>query len=181
MISIVLGKLAIRCRDGPRLERIFIVNYLPKIYSSFSTGSVPQLSCCEICLKYYPQDSVQYKANIEKILRQQIDSLDVDVSYLVGKCFHLMQCVRDKNGSKSLKEQWSNHVELLFSNIHVILNRLYGKYTDNFHLPIEDSTESSTRSFLLAEDKLEHDSIEKFAQLYIQLRNLVIYLMVTIR
>lgn len=113
------------------------------------------------------------------MLGQHIDSSNEDVSYLVGKCFHLLQYVRDKTGKNS-KEQWSNYVQQLLDNMHIVLNRLYSKHADSCN-PATGQDTCPESLMLLSEDKLSDDLIEKFAQLYIQFRNLVIYLMVAIR
>lgn len=139
---------------------------------------VAALRCCEICLKLFPHDTYPYKGKIEQFLKKQICCLNNDTSIYVGKCFHLLQTVRDKIG-KNQKEQWSIYMQELLHSVHILLNQLYSKYSNNVTYTTKGS--ESGYNMILSDDKLSKDLIEKYGQLYLQFRNIVNYLIIAIR
>lgn len=161
------------------MERIFIVNYLPKIYALLNEVPSSQLQsairCCEICLKHFRQDSGPFKADLEQFFREHITCTNEDTGIYIGKCLHLLQSVRNKN-DRNQSEQWGDYLQQLLNSIHCIFDNLYSKYSNHFKC-----TDNLKPLLTVPDASLSSELTEKYAQLYIQYRNLINYLIIAIR
>uniref|UniRef100_A0A1A9ZYM6 Pre-rRNA-processing protein RIX1 N-terminal domain-containing protein n=1 Tax=Glossina pallidipes TaxID=7398 RepID=A0A1A9ZYM6_GLOPL len=176
----LLTKFAMRCHENCDLSKMFINNYLYKVYECLSNvleiGIESALRCIETCLRLYAAPSASFQGVIDRFLKKFIDSTDHNIIVYCGKCMHMLQQIRG-GGQQGVnhKTRWQEHQNQLVASIHAIFNEMFSNCSETYEGDSSHQTGNKTITDLSSEP------VQKAAQLYVRAHNIIEYLIIALK
>lgn len=169
-----------------------------KVYSTLSglntKNNSVALRCIEICLRLHLEESAQYRERIELFILTFLDCHDEGQVKSAGKCFHLLQQVKlfcqvsnfnakefclqmcsGKNRGIHFKTAWKEYYLKLLGSLQNVLNLTFRYCAEYEEYP------ASITELLIPKLTLNVAPEKNALELYIRLRNLIIFLRTTLR
>ncbi|KAL9921117.1 proline-, glutamic acid- and leucine-rich protein 1 [Glossina fuscipes fuscipes] len=176
----LLKKFAMRCHENCDLSKMFINNYLCKVYESLNNvleiGIESALRCLEICLRLYAAPSASFQSVIDRFLRKFIDSTDHNIIVYCGKCMHMLQQIRG-GGQQGVnhKTRWQEYQNQLVASIHAIFNEMFSNCSETY---VGDSSQEIGNKTIA---DLSSEPVRKAAQLHVRAHNVIEYLIIALK